>query len=109
MNVWSLLQPDDHDRARDIVTSRESGDHAVSTYEAKFRTKDGETRYGEFSVRRTNYEGRPTTTGSVRDVTDRKRTEDRLQALIEHSYDLFALVDESGVFRYHGPSIERFG
>nr|WP_255767523.1 PAS domain S-box protein [Haladaptatus halobius] len=65
INVWSLLQPDDHDRVRDIVTSRESGDHAVSIYESRFQTKDGETRYGEFSVRRTNYEGRPAIIGSV--------------------------------------------
>ncbi|GKZ15990.1 hypothetical protein HAL_38710 [Haladaptatus sp. T7] len=109
LNVWSLVHSDDHERVRTIAENRLRGTHDVSTYDARFTTKDGETRYGNFSVRETTYEGRTATIGSVRDVTDRKRTEARLKALIEHSHDLVTLVDDRGIIRYESPSVERLG
>ncbi|WP_231187014.1 PAS domain S-box protein [Haladaptatus sp. DYF46] len=109
INVWSLVHPDDHERLRAIAVNRMDGTHDVSTYDARFLTKDGETRYGNFSVRETTYEGRTATIGSVRDVTERKRTEARLKALIEHSHDLVTLIDEGGIIRYESPSVERLG
>lgn len=71
INIWSLVHPDDHERLRVIAANRMDGTHDVSTYDARFMTKGGETRYGNFSVRETTYEGRSATTGSVRDVTVR--------------------------------------
>jgi PAS domain S-box-containing protein len=109
INVWSLVHPDDHERVQAIATNRMHGTHDVSTYDARFRTKDGETRYGNFSVREITYEGRTATIGSVRDVTERKRTEARLKALIEHSHDLVTLIDEQGIIQYESPSVERLG
>ncbi|WP_458187235.1 PAS domain S-box protein [Haladaptatus sp. NG-WS-4] len=109
MNVWSIVHPDDHDRVKAIASNRERGEHDVSTYEARFLTKDGDVRNGDFSVRKTNYDGLPAAIGSVRDITDRKRTENRLNALIEHSHDILTLIDETGVVKYESPSIERLG
>ncbi len=73
MGVWSLLHPDDRERIKAIAEDRINGTHDVSTYDARFRTKDGETRYGNFSVRATQYRGKAATIGSVRDVTERRR------------------------------------
>ncbi|WP_076432005.1 PAS domain S-box protein [Haladaptatus litoreus] len=109
MNVWTLLHPADHERIKEIAASRKRGNHSVSTYEAKFKTKDDDVRYGDFSVRRTSYDGKPATIGTVRDVTDRKRSERRLQALIEHSQDIVTLIDETGIIRYESPSVSRLG
>ncbi len=109
MNVWNILHPDDHERVAAIAARRKQGDHDVSTYEAKFKTKGGETRHGDFSVRKTNYAGSPATIGSVRDVTERKRTEERLQALIEHSQDIVTLIDETGTIQYESPSVSQLG
>ncbi|MCO8255391.1 PAS domain S-box protein [Haladaptatus sp. AB618] len=64
MDVWSLLHPDDQDRVRTIAENRMNGRHEVSTYDARFRTKDGEIRYGNFSVRATTYRGTTATIGS---------------------------------------------
>ncbi|MCO8245564.1 PAS domain S-box protein [Haladaptatus sp. AB643] len=109
MDVWSLLHPDDQDRVRTIAENRMNGRHEVSTYDARFRTKDGEIRYGNFSVRATTYRGTTATIGSVRDVTERKRTESWLQALIDHSRDIVTLLDETGTIVYESPAVERLG
>ena len=109
MDVWSLLHPDDHGRVQAIAENRMNGTHDVSTYDARFRTKDGEARFGNFSVRATQYRGAPATIGSVRDVTERKRTEGTLQALIDHSRDIVTLLDESGTISYESLAVERLG
>lgn len=45
--------------------------------------------------------------GTVRDISERKQQERRFQTFVEQSNDILALIDESGVYRYQSPSVER--
>lgn len=78
MNVFELVHPDDRERVREIGRRRRAGEDAPNRYEAKITTADGETRYLEFSVQAITFEGENAALGSVRDVTERRRREERL-------------------------------
>ncbi|QZP39185.1 hybrid sensor histidine kinase/response regulator [Halobaculum magnesiiphilum] len=43
----------------------------------------------------------------MRDITDRKRQEERFQAFIEHSTDIISVLDPDGTYQYQSPSGER--
>lgn len=43
----------------------------------------------------------------TRNITERKRAEDRLRSLVENGFDLIAIIDESGRMLYASPSHER--
>ncbi len=107
LDVWSLVHPDDRDRLRKLGSRRRRGDPVSSTYDARVIRKDGEVRYCEFSVQPVQYSGEYAALGSVRDVTERRRAEERFQALIEHSTDIFTVLDENGMVRYESPSVEQ--
>ncbi|WP_435317249.1 histidine kinase N-terminal 7TM domain-containing protein [Haloarchaeobius sp. TZWSO28] len=70
-------------------------------------TRDGQQRY--YDAQQSPIDrGFGTVTGrlvTLRDVTDRKQTEDRYQTLIDRSLDLITILDESGVIKYESPSI----
>ncbi|ELZ31519.1 PAS domain S-box [Halogeometricum pallidum JCM 14848] len=106
--IWALLHPDDEARVRRIAERRASaGEDATSRYTARVVRKDGETVRCTFDVQRIRYEGEPATLGTVREVSDEERAEERFQALIERSTDLVTTVDREGVIRYQSPSSER--
>ncbi len=78
MDVFELIHPDDRDRVRKISRRRQSGEAHPQQYEARIVTVDGEMREVSLSVRSTTYDGEPAEIGSVRDVTDRYRSAERL-------------------------------
>jgi len=78
MDVFELVHPDDRDRVREISRRRQSGEAHPQQYEARIVTADGETREVSLSVRSTTYDGEPAEIGSIRDVTDRYRSAERL-------------------------------
>jgi len=78
MNVFELIHPDDRDRVREIGRLRQSGDAAPRQYEARIVTADGETREVSLSVRPITYDGQPAEIGSIRDVSDRYCSSERL-------------------------------
>lgn len=43
---------------------------------------------------------------TLRDVTERRRTEERYQTLIERSQDIIAILDEDGTISYVSPSVK---
>ncbi|MDS0300475.1 PAS domain S-box protein [Halogeometricum sp. S1BR25-6] len=106
--VWDLLHPDDEARVRRIAERRTSDDgEAPSRYTARVVRKNGETVRCTFDVQRIRYEGEPATLGTVREMSDEERAEERFQALIERSTDLVTTVDREGIVRYQSPSSER--
>jgi PAS domain S-box-containing protein len=61
------------------IRSRLAGEDVVSQYETKIQTKDGELKDVEMSVGLIPYRGEPAIIGIMRDITERKRTEQELQ------------------------------
>jgi PAS domain S-box-containing protein len=105
--IWDLVHPDDRERMIEFGRRRRTGEDVPSRYEARVLTKDGDVRRCEFSVQRITYDGEYAALGSVRDVTDYRRTEERYRALIEHSTDIVTVLDTDGTIHYESPSVER--
>jgi len=78
MDIFELIHPEDRERVGEIAQRRHAGEDAPNRYEARIITDSGETRYLEFSVETITYEGAYAGMGSVRDVTERRRREQRL-------------------------------
>ncbi|MUV88754.1 PAS domain S-box protein [Halapricum sp. CBA1109] len=79
VDAFELLHPDDRDRVGEIAARRRAGEDAPQRYQARITREDGEVRHLEFSVRQITYEGEYAVLGSVRDVTERHRQEQRLE------------------------------
>ena len=71
------------DEYRDLLDQRIrlrlAGKDVVSQYETKIQTKDGELKDVEISAGLIPYQGKSTIIGIMRDITERKRTEQELQ------------------------------
>ncbi|WP_246982588.1 PAS domain S-box protein [Halorientalis marina] len=99
MSIWDLLHPEDRDRVREIGRKRRNGGDAPNTYGARVVTAEGETRYLEFSVQSTTYQGEWAALGSVRDVTDKRERERELaqyRTIIETVGDPVYTLDPDG-------------
>ena len=77
--VFVSVDPDDRDRVMAINRGRQIGEEVPSRYEFKGIRKDGSTIYVEVSATKIIYEGEPTTLAYLRDVTERKRSEEELR------------------------------
>ena len=78
MDIFELIHPEDRERVDEIGRRRQAGEDVPNRYQARIVTESGETRYLEFSVESITYEGEYAGMGSVRDVTERRRREERL-------------------------------
>jgi PAS domain S-box-containing protein len=78
MDIFELIHPEDRERVAGIAERRRAGEDAPNRYQARIVTESGETRYLEFSVESITYEGAYAGMGSVRDVTERRHREERL-------------------------------
>jgi two-component system sensor kinase FixL len=69
--------------------------------------KDGTTFPMELSVGEATHGDDPTFVGIIRDITDRKRIETRLRAIIETLTDAVVIIDERGLIQLFSPAAER--
>ena len=114
-NSFDLIAPEDRERAmaNAIRTVRSGGVRDV-----QYRTigRDGSSFLAEHSasvIR--DADGRPRAlTAVLRDVTERKRTEEALQrseehfrSLTENLSDVILILDADGTIRYESPSVEK--
>ena len=81
MNIWDLIHPEDRKRIFNIGEKREKGDKVPEFYEARVKTKEGKTKYCDFSVRRIIFDGRYAAMGVVRDITEYKLMEREKQKI----------------------------
>ncbi len=79
MEIWDLLHPDDRERIAGIARTRAIGGSAPHTYVARAINRDGDVRYLEFAATSLTFNGEDATLCSVRDITDRKRSDEALQ------------------------------
>lgn len=98
-----LTHPDDRPLARENIRRRLSGEVREVRYRFRGRRKDGSTVYVEAHGARVDYQGRPAVLGSLIDVTERQRWEERLanerallRTLVDHLPVALYLKDTEG-------------
>ena len=115
--VFSLLHPDDVARAQDALTEVLAGTRGPDApLMLRVRSYDG-SRWLFLETIARNLVDHPAVRGIVlnsRDVTERIRVEDelresqdRFQALVQHSRDLIVVLDDQGRIEYTSPAVER--
>ncbi|HTP67036.1 MAG TPA: PAS domain S-box protein, partial [Geobacteraceae bacterium] len=80
MRFWEWMHEDYREQARERGLARQRGERAVSQYEIKFLTKEGEEKWLLLSAGRIEYKGEPAGIVTMFDITDRKCMEDELRA-----------------------------
>jgi PAS domain S-box-containing protein len=108
INIWDSPE----DRNRWIEKLKAEG--KVDNFEARFRTKDGDTRYGLMSASTLVINGVEHILNVVRDITERKRVEEKLEqseekfrTVADFTYDWEYWIGPDGRLIYNSPSCER--
>ncbi len=82
----------------------------VRDYEVRFRTRAGGTLIGRVSVEKLNIDGDPHLLSVIRDVTERRRIEEKLKTqavLLDKAQDAIAVLDLEDRVTYWNRSAER--
>jgi PAS domain S-box-containing protein len=125
LSLDKLLAPDSLKRAIEFTSVRmpkamkeSSKDSIFRTFELEFILKDGKTIWGECSF---NFirddEGKVVSIlGEARDITERKKIEEKLQdeeqrfrALAEQSSDIIIMINGEGRITYENPAVRVLG
>jgi diguanylate cyclase (GGDEF)-like protein/PAS domain S-box-containing protein len=113
-SALEIVHPADRDRARDLLRRRTTGEIDDVRYTWRGLRKDGNVLHIETLARRTLFAGRPATSGSLIDVTERYRFEQelaereaRLRTLIETTPDVVFTSDLDGRITSMNPAGER--
>ncbi len=100
--------------ARDRVVHLLETEGRVQDLEIEVATKTGEVRVGSLSAELLDLDGRPHVLAVLADVTERKgaelalrRSERRFRRLAENAWDVFLLLDESGVIEWGTESVTK--
>ena len=110
--LFANIHPDDHSRIAETLEKAMANEPAPYRVDYRCRTKNGDYRWLSdlFTIIRDDA-GLPLyRVGSVRDVTEQKKTEQDLQlfrAIIETSHEAIAACDPSGRLIYINPAHER--
>jgi PAS domain S-box-containing protein len=99
MKFWDLVHPDDREMVHQRGLARQRNEDVPSRYDFKIITKDGNERWLDFAASAIQYEGIPAALGIAFDVTDRKYTEELLQAS-ELRYRLLFQVNPHPMWLY---------
>lgn len=79
MPFWQILHPDFRDLVRERGLARQQGQPIDSQYEVAILTKEGETRWLQYSGITIEYQGQPAVLGTAIDITARKEIEQALR------------------------------
>lgn len=78
---WSLVHPDDLERARDILRRQTEGESVPEEFVCQLITKSGQVRWVTLGHSLIRYRGSPAVLGNVQDVTERKHMEQEVHRL----------------------------
>ncbi len=77
--IWDIIATEDHQKARELVAARFSGELPTSRHEMQFVRKDGEKRWADMLGTVVEHNGRPAVLVNLIDVTDRRREQEELR------------------------------
>jgi PAS domain S-box-containing protein len=92
MDMWTLVHPEFREALQARAQARLRGEAVPSRYMYQIVTRDGETRWLDFSATKIQYEGKPAVLASAFDVTAAKRNERHIK---ERTANLQALITNS--------------
>lgn len=89
---WLIYHPDYQKITRQRAQARMRGEMVTTQYEVKLQRKDGSWFYGEVNAKAINLEGEPGVQVWVRDINERKKTEEKT----DHQMRQLRLIYEVG-------------
>lgn len=78
-DIWDFIHPDDREPLKHQAMERFAGGTVSTNFTARIQKKDGGVRIGEFFVDLVEYKGAPAILGIVRDITEKKRSEEEIR------------------------------
>jgi len=87
-DAMQFVAPEDRDEIRKITLGRQRGEPKPGRYEAQLLKKDGTRVDVEMHVSLIEFEDKPASLAFIRDVTSRKRYEQRLEVLHRYAAEL---------------------
>jgi len=117
MDHWLVYHPDYHELTRERARARMRGENVPPQYEVKLQRKDGSSFDGEINARRIMFGNETGIQVWVRDITQRKQSEEllraekkRFQTLSEQAPFAMVMIDQNKTFKYINPKFsELFG
>ncbi len=97
--ILEIVHPDDRKKVIELFISNLKGDVSKSGFQFRIIKKNGEIAWVEVLNNLINYEGKPALLGTVLDITDRIKAEQRnriMSQLLLSLNDAVVLTDESG-------------
>ncbi len=82
--LWYVVHPDSHGVIQERRRARKRGEPVPARYELKIVRKDGEQRWLDCSDELIEFDGQPAALGTAIDVTERRRSEERIERLAFH-------------------------
>ncbi len=111
-----IVHPDDQEKVNGINRRRQKGEAVLRKYEFKGNRKNGEPIYIEISASNTTYQGEAVSLVYLRDISERKLTEDALRES-EKKYraltdfmpiSIFEVDSEFGLTSFNRTALETF-
>lgn len=97
MRFFDLVHPDHREVVRQRGLGRQIGEAVPNRYEIKILTKNGDTRWLDFTASVIEYEDATAVLGTAFDVTERKQAEEELQVQKAYLEELFQSAPEGVV------------
>jgi len=79
MKFWDWIDDDFQQQVKSYGLARQMGEDVPEQYEAKFRTRDGQSKWMLLSAGRIQYRGASAGIASIFDITERKMMEEQLR------------------------------
>jgi len=98
-SMFEHTDVDNHDLVRERANARQRGENVQPRYELTLVRKNGDKFPAEVHVSYIEYEGKPCSLSYTRDITERKRLEERLQVLHIFTAQMASSNDLDGIER----------
>ncbi len=95
-DFWEFVAPEDREMVMDYYRRRHAGEDVPREYEFNGIHRDGTKHIININIGHINYNGRVAIIGTVKDITERRRAEEKLRLfrnLIDQSNDAIFVID----------------